>query len=113
MFRRLHSLRWPGRPAWVLWLALLLPLAQLGAAAHAYGHLQDPVRTSGDKHLPAACDVCLVAAAIGGGGAPASAPPSLPLATLEHAAPEHIPAGHAPLAAPAPYLSRAPPALHA
>src|SRR3954466_7762033 len=89
-----------GLSAWVLWLALLLPLAQLGAAGHGYVHLQDPVRTSSEKHLPAACDACITAAAIGGGGAPPAISPAAPLLALEHAAPRDFAAAAAPSAAP-------------
>ena len=100
--------------SWVLWLAFLLPLAQLGGAVHGYAHLQDPPRTSSnDKHLPAACDACLAAAVIGVGGAPASATPAAPLAALEHAAPRHFAFSFAAPAAHAPYQSRAPPSLPA
>jgi hypothetical protein len=102
-----------GLSAWVLWLALLLPLAQLGAAVHGYAHLRDPVRTSSDKHLPAACDACVTAAAIGAGTAPAPVMPAAPFLALEHAAPRDFAAAPAPSAAPTPYQSRAPPSLPA
>lgn len=103
--------RRPGLSAWVLWLAFLLPLAQLGAAVHGYTHLQDPPRTSSDKHLPAACDACVAAAVLGAGAAPASNPPAAPLVVLAHAAPRQPTVAVAPAAAPSPYQSRAPPSL--
>jgi len=104
--KRLHS--------WVLLLALLLPLAQLGAAVHGYAHLQDPARTSNsDKHLPAACDACAAAAAIGAGAAPVSSPSPAPVVALDHAAPRHLAPAFLAAAAAAPYQSRAPPALPA
>ena len=99
---------------WVLWLAFLLPLAQLGAAVHGYAHLQDPARTSSsDKHLPAACDACVAAAVVGAGAAPAPDAPFAPAAALEHAAPRHFSIAFAASADAAPYQSRAPPALPA
>ena len=101
-----------GLSAWVLWLALLLPLAQLAAAVHAYGHLRDPARVSSDKHLPAPCDTCVVAAALGS-SAPGTAIQATPAVTLEHAAPRHFPQSRRDTPAPAAYRSRAPPALHA
>jgi hypothetical protein len=101
-----------GLSAWLLALALVLPLAQLAGAMHAYVHLQDPAATRSDKHAPGSstCDLCVLAAAIGG-TAPGSTPAGAPLAQLEHAAPAD-PASAPPFAAaPAHYRSRAPPAL--
>ena len=92
-------------------LALLLPLAQLAAAAHDLSHVRPAVET-GSKSTPANahCDLCVVAAAIGGGGAPSSAP-ALLLADAGTASPAAQPAptgGAAPTFA---FLSRAPPAF--
>src|SRR3982751_1462198 len=98
-----------GLSAWVLWLALLLPLAQLGAAVHGYAHLQDPARTSSDKHLPAACDACAAAAVGGAVAAPSSTPARLPVPALGQAAPSYFPHASPAVAVPAPYQSRAPP----
>ena len=99
--------------AWVFWLALLLPLAQLGAAVHGYAHLQDPAKTSSDKHLLASCDVCVAAAVVGAGSAPPSPAATLPFAPLEHAAPLQVAAIAPPIPAAIPYRSRAPPSLPA
>jgi hypothetical protein len=99
--------------AWVFWLALLLPLAQLGAAVHGYAHLQDPAKTSSDKHLLASCDVCVAAAVIGAGAAPASTPAAVLPAPLQHPAPLQPAAIAPPFQAAVPYQSRAPPALPA
>ena len=104
--------RLPRLSAWVLWLALLLPLAQLAAAMHAYVHLPDPVRVSSDKHLPAPCDVCVLAAALGS-AAPGGTPAGQPQLALEQPAPQAVPASRPDLAAPSHYRSRAPPALPA
>lgn len=72
----------PRRFAWLLWFGLLFPIAQVGAAWHALSH--DRVETSrGDKRAPAQthCDLCLMAAAIGGGALvadlPVLAPPAI------------------------------------
>ncbi|MCG2595712.1 hypothetical protein LZ009_23285 [Ramlibacter sp. XY19] len=99
--------------AWVFWLALLLPLAQLGAAVHGYAHLQDPTRSSSDKHLLASCDVCVAAAVIGAGAAPAATHAALPLPAVEHDAPRDVAHVAPALVAAAPYQSRAPPSLPA
>lgn len=96
---------------WLLGLALLLPMAQLASAWHGVAHLRTEVAVhDGGKQAPrvAHCELCLVAAAIGGGALP-SASPSLPLPAARHAAP--TPAATAfPAAPPAlAYRSRAPP----
>lgn len=59
---------------WLLWLALLLPLAQAMAGAHALSHAGGD-RADGLVHLTH-CDLCLTAANLGS-GAPATQP-SLP-----------------------------------
>ena len=99
------------RIAWVLWLALLLPLAQAAANWHAQSHWDTERSSSSDGKNALAgahCGVCLSAAAVTGGGAA-----STPLA-IAHAAPRQ-PAARwyaAPVVAatisPA-YQSRAPP----
>src|SRR5437764_10334716 len=63
------------RLLWSVLLALLLPLAQLAAAAHDLSHAR-PAIEAGSKSTPANahCDLCVVAAAIAGGGAPSSTP---------------------------------------
>lgn len=74
----------PRRYAWLLWFGLLFPVAQVGAAWHALSH--DRIETSrgaDDKQAPAQthCDLCLMAAAIGGGALvadlPVLTPPSI------------------------------------
>jgi hypothetical protein len=93
----------------VLWLAMLLPLAQLAANWHAQSHWDTERSSSSKDSLAAAhCVICLGAAAITGGGAT-----STPL-VIAHAPPRQ---SVAPLArgprwsAPSlrPYQSRAPP----
>ena len=108
-FKLLRSPRF----AWVLWLALLLPLAQAAANWHAQSHwdTERSGSSSGKDALAALhCGVCLSAAAVTGGAA-ASTPlaiahPASRHATLRIAAP---PLGSAPPSAP--YQSRAPPAF--
>jgi hypothetical protein len=99
------------RLLWSLLLALLLPLAQVAAAAHELSHVQASA-AAGSKSAPVAahCDLCVVAATIGGGGAPSTAP-TIALAHVESAAPlSREPAARAaePFDA---FSSRAPPAL--
>jgi hypothetical protein len=99
------------RLLWSFLLALLLPMAQLAAAAHDLSHLRPAVET-GSKSTPANahCDLCVVAAAIGGGGAP-SAAPTLFLADHDAVAPA-LQLASRPGAEPAfAFLSRAPPAF--
>lgn len=68
---------------WLLWLALLVPVAQIVATSHAISHanLEAP-GDAGTKqtlhHTP--CDLCFAAAALTN-GAPAGTPYLLPHAT--------------------------------
>ena len=97
--------------AWLLWLALLLPMAQAAATWHALSHIG--IDTSGEVDGKQAqhashCDLCLTAAAVTGGALPGT-PPSLPLLAARHQAPQ---AAFASLWLALPtlaYLSRAPP----
>lgn len=78
----------PRALTWVLWLALLLPLAQLAAGqhrlAHALADAANPAKLA--AHL-ATCDQCLAAAAVGSAApAPVVALPALP--PLRHAVPQ-------------------------
>lgn len=62
------------RTAWLLWLALLLPLAQSAAALHGYAHVgtETGEHRDADPALQAGhCDLCPTAAALAGGGLPA------------------------------------------
>ncbi len=68
-----------GLRGWLLWLALLLPIAQAMADVHALSHLGDR-QEAGVAHL-AHCDLCLTAANLGA-GAPAAAPVSYTHLTL-------------------------------
>ena len=105
------------RFAWLLWIMLLLPLAQGAANWHAVSHAAQELGAatqdeSRDPLLPQTghCDLCLTAAAIHGGALP-SAPVFLPHPPAPHEAPQTALAGVWP-GSPAPvYRSRAPPAL--
>ena len=69
---------------WLLWLALLLPIAPAMAGVHALSHIDDR-QGEGIAHL-VQCDLCLTAADLGA-GAPAAHSPALVVATVTHAAP--------------------------
>jgi hypothetical protein len=109
----LHRLRTPRHIQWLLWLALLLPFAQVAADWHGYSHLRadnlagnDTKQALHQEH----CDLCLNAAGVSGGALPgklAAAPPS----AARHAAPRTDRHGAWVAAAPRAYLSRAPPVL--
>ena len=77
----------PGRWSrkWLLWLALLLPVAQALAGAHALSHATGERQGDSIAHL-VHCDLCLTAADLGT-GAPVAAPALIALADAAHAAP--------------------------
>ena len=96
----------------LLWLALVMALAQLAAIRHAYSHTPEQASTqSGGKHPGglAHCDACIAAVALGAG-----APPAVP---QFFAAPDQqLPcvvaiAGHTAPPQQRPYPIRAPPAI--
>jgi hypothetical protein len=108
------------RFAWLLALAFWLPVAQWSAATHALLHLQAGTSrqavTDEDRQQPAQqpgpCDLCVVAAAIGG----AAPLPAAPVTPVLQAAGEAVADLPLPSLAAAPvlaYRSRAPPSLHA
>lgn len=100
------------RLAWLLWFALLLPFAQLAAAAHELGHLAAPAQVQGGvgkaKAQAATCEVCLVAAAVDGGGA-AQAPMAWAAAPVHFKEPGVIAAGVVASGSAGAFLPRAPP----
>ncbi|PZP28365.1 MAG: hypothetical protein DI603_19570 [Roseateles depolymerans] len=61
---------------WLLWLALILPIAQAMAGVHAFSHLSER-QGDGIAHL-VHCDLCVAAAHLAGGAPPPAALPSLP-----------------------------------
>jgi len=97
--------------AWLVWLGMLLPVAQVGAVVHTFAHARpDASRDADDRQAPRAaqCDLCLIGAAVGTGaplvhGAPAIAVP------LGHAAPQAVRPEVRAAAPTHPYRSRAPP----
>jgi hypothetical protein len=99
---------------WLLVLALAwLPAAQWAASAHALLHLRGVSTSDTPGHLPAAGGLCLVAASVGGGGAPPAqvstpVPPPAPQAIAIAPTSRFVS-----LATAAPYRSRAPPLPHA
>jgi hypothetical protein len=70
---------------WLLWLALLLPVAQAMAGVHALSHVSSDRLDDGIAHL-VHCDLCLTAADLGT-GAPAAEPAPLVDASAIHAVP--------------------------
>ena len=109
--RRLLAAR---RCAWVLACALCLPVAQWASAVHVLQHLRSIASAQQEKPTlaSAACDLCLVAAAIGS-GPPAATPHVQALVSLPHATPGCPPFATRNAPAPRHYASRAPPLLHA
>lgn len=101
--RQLAQRHW----ALLLWLALLIPVAQLAAQAHPLSHgvLQTKVQHGGAAEH---CDLCLSASAVTG-GALLGAPAVLQHAPARHAAPFAAPTGAWTAARASPYRSRAPP----
>jgi hypothetical protein len=113
-FAALRSQLRSHRFAWLLALLLWLPVAQWAAATHALLHLHASVSDERElpAHLPGSCDLCVVAAVVGG-AAPLPEAPAAHVAAIEQVRPQSVRAA-AVLAAPAvPYQSRAPPSLHA
>ena len=99
------------RFVWLLWLALLLPIAQFAATWHTLSHTGPDSSGGADgRHAlhPTHCDLCLIAAAVDG-GAPLAEPPSLTHPTTRHELPQTA-FGGGWVASPAQaYRSRAPP----
>ena len=78
------------RLAWLLWFALLVPIAQLGAAWHSLSHDRpDAIRAIDVKKAATQthCDLCLSAAAIGS-GAPLAETPVWAARAAVHALPQ-------------------------
>lgn len=99
------------RFAWLLWLALLLPMAQAVAGWHQVSHAGVEIEANPDDprlaHLQA-CDLCLTIAGVTA-AAPGAEPAAWARPTLGHAVPAGLPAGVAFVAPTPAYLSRAPP----
>ena len=102
------------RLGWLLAFALWLPVAQWASASHALLHLHASVKEQRDPASLAAsaCDLCVVAAALGSGApTPVIAMPAG--IELPHATPAFAPRAHHIVAPARFYASRAPPSLHA
>ena len=100
------------RLVWLLWLALLLPVAQVSANWHSLSHAEADSANNADEQrtLPFThCGLCLAAAAISGGALPSepTAVPPLPAARND-VPPAAFDGIRLAFSAPA-YLSRAPP----
>ena len=97
--------------AWLLWLMLLLPVAQVTASWHALSHAEADASGARDpRYAPhlTHCDLCLTAAAIDG-GMPLGEPPLLSQEVTRQERPRVTPVTFW-VASPArAYLSRAPP----
>ena len=101
------------RFAWLLWLGLLLPVAQLAAATHALSHARQAVnRDEPNPQAPhlAHCDLCLTAAAIGG-AAPAAASTVIVVSSVRSSLPTGALDAQSATPPVLAYRSRAPPAL--
>jgi hypothetical protein len=97
--------------AWLLWIGLLLPVAQVAAAAHALSHASQEASRNGDGTQAAAqahCDLCLIGAAIGA-AAPLAERPTLTTVTVSRPAPQAASAELPPAVPVLAYRSRAPP----
>ena len=96
----------------LLWLALLVALAQAIAIGHSYTHdaSDSPARSSGQHPGGLAhCLSCVAAAAVGGAAPPTSALPLLALAPPSPRTSTPVPVRFAPQQRP--YAIRAPPVL--
>ena len=96
--------------SWLLWLALLLPLAQAAATSHGYSHVLKSAIPGDDSQAPQLdhCDLCLAAAAVSAGALP-SVPQSLPASTARHEKPALLALGVWPSRTTLAYRSRGPP----
>ena len=98
---------------WLLWLALLLPIAQATAAWHAMSHAVTDASADAEGkralHTSASCDLCLSAAALSGGALPSVAS-AMPLALARHVVPQAAFSGLWLATSALAYQSRAPPA---
>ena len=99
------------RLAWLLWLALLLPMAQAVASWHGYSHgravADEPERDQPASHA-VHCDLCLSAAGVAN-AAPTGQRAGVPHLALGHALAPHAVAGVWLATLALAYLSRAPP----
>ena len=97
------------RLVFALLLALVLPLAQVAAAAHELSHVSAALQDKSSS-VPAHCDLCVAAAAVTGGGATAQVPVVLHAPAVSEQ-PTWVAVVPATRDAATPFLSRAPPFL--
>jgi cobalamin synthase len=98
---------------WLMWLALLIPLAQSAAGVHAISHIAREAQSDegkSSKPLADHCPQCVLAAALGSGALPA-APVAWVAPMLRHALPASAAAHAFAGGCASAYLSRAPPFL--
>jgi hypothetical protein len=94
---------------WTFLLALLLPFAQLAAAAHEISHVQPAVQADSKSALHGGhCEICALAAHISGGAA-ATSPLKIQQDELQHGAPTWFVSSRPSMGAFFGFLSRAPP----
>lgn len=94
---------------WIFLLALLLPAAQVAAAAHELSHVCPAVEAGSKSGLAGGhCDICALAAQVEGGATPGAAAKAPPL-ELRQGAPFWHFASRLSAGASAPFDSRAPP----
>lgn len=106
------SSSWRRRSVWLLWLALVLPIAQVAASWHSLSHLESETSSNADSQgaLPLGhCGLCLTAAAIGGGAPPTDLPAMPPLPVASDEVPQAAFVGVRLAFYEPAYLSRAPP----
>ena len=98
---------------WLMWLALLIPLAQAAAGVHAISHIAGEAQSDegkSSKPLADHCPQCVLAAALGSGALPAT-PVAWLAPMLRHALPASAAARAFACGCASAYLSRAPPFL--
>ena len=101
--------------AWLMWLAFLLPMAQVAATWHSLSHdVSGTSESSSEKHAARSshCDMCIAAAAIIGGGL-VTAHPSWATGASSDAAPDVVVITSRAASFVQVYLSRAPPVADA
>ncbi len=101
--------------AWLVWLALLLPVAQAAAMWHGVSHATAPVAGAGDPFdapRTTPCDLCLAGATVTGGAALVAWPAAAP-AVATHELPTLALASVCATAPALAYRSRAPPLVSA
>ena len=105
---RTHRLRRPSL-AWLVWLALLLPVAQYAATLHGLSHAVQQSQGD-DKQAPhfAHCELCVTAAEVASGALP-TLPFTLAAPAARHAAPPIAARSAAKARAVLAYFSRGPP----